>query len=257
MDLAGDAGVVGRLLVAGPSRQRKGAAKGPGGATGDGGGGGDESQKGEHEVRFDLKGRLYRATLVASSSTLAVVNVQADAARVEAVARCFVRLDPEAAPGDEDGDGGEAGDRGGSGIGFEFDDDEDPWAMAGPSAAAAAGAKGGEGDDGKGGGAGGAGGKKRKKAASSRSVVCISSQRRASGRTRSSPSTTPRSRRQQSTSVLARTVAVRTEWCSIAVSPKTSPCLSEPSTTSRPSSPVVRTRARPSPITRSASAGSP
>ena len=165
MDLAGDAGVVGRLLVAGPQPKKKGN-------NGASGGGESEQQAPratEPEVRFDLKGRLYRATIVPSSSTLAVVNVQQDAARVEAVSRCFIKLDPETAPGDDgdDGWGGEAGDRGGTGVGgFEFDDDEDPWAMAVPSAAAAAG-KGGEGEDG--GAAGAGGGKKRKKKAASSS----------------------------------------------------------------------------------------
>ena len=165
MDLAGDAGVVGRLLVAGPSQKRK-----KGGLSNDG----EESQKtvndalappirAEHEVRFDLKGRLYRATIVPSSSTLLVVNVQADAARLEAASRCFVKLDPEVAPGDEGEEDGEAGDRGGSGIGFEFDDDEDPWSMNVPKANAG----GGEGEEGKAGGAAGAAGKKRKKKATS------------------------------------------------------------------------------------------
>lgn len=76
-DLTGDAGVVGRVLVD---------------ASADGGG----------AVRLDLKGTLYAATLVPCVGTLAVVNVTGDAARVEAVARSFAVLTPEAGGGDDD-----------------------------------------------------------------------------------------------------------------------------------------------------------
>ncbi|KAK9806627.1 hypothetical protein WJX73_001806 [Symbiochloris irregularis] len=80
-DLTGDAGAVGRVLVAGKGE--------------------------EAELRLDLKGVVYAAALVPSACTLAVVNISGTEARVEAMASQFLQLTRErdAAGGSTGGDG--------------------------------------------------------------------------------------------------------------------------------------------------------
>lgn len=102
-DLAGDAGVVGRLLA--------GAGAAPSGAP---------------ALTLDLKGVLYRATLVPTACTLAVVAVTGESAKIETVARSFARLEADAAA-DADDDG--------RGL---FDDDDEPYEVAAVSQAATA-----------------------------------------------------------------------------------------------------------------------
>lgn len=65
-DLAGDAGAVGRFLVAGPS--------------------------GEEEIKIDLKGVMYQASVVPMATTLCVVSTSATEAKVEAIFTDFMQL---------------------------------------------------------------------------------------------------------------------------------------------------------------------
>jgi len=148
-DLAGDAGVVGRVS-AGPAPQ--GA---PPGAP--------------RVARLDLKGRLYRISTLPCTTTLLYVAVGPAEARVEALSTSYLRLDAEAGPDGAGGDGessGEAGAAAGRGV---FDDDGgDEWAPEGGwGAAGGADAqpkkKGGGGKAKAGGGGGGGGGAGAKK----------------------------------------------------------------------------------------------
>lgn len=118
-DLAGDAGVVGRLLAPGDA------------------------------LTLDLKGVLYRATLVPTACTLAVVAVTGDSAKVETLARSYARLDADAAAADDDD---------GRGL---FDDDDEPYEVAAVSQAAAVAAPGKGGKARKRAGAGGGRGRGR------------------------------------------------------------------------------------------------
>ncbi|CAL8468020.1 g7559 [Coccomyxa elongata] len=91
VDLAGDAGVVGRWLVEGDDKTP--------------------------ELKMDLKGVVYAATTVPCATTLCVVNLSATEARVEAMSQQYIQLRPLGAQGP-------AGDDDADNNYFMYDDDD-------------------------------------------------------------------------------------------------------------------------------------